>query len=117
FRGADTSGTVGVWENGFPSGHGGDDMSTALTTADYERLAQEYLARLPREHFMEATPQARQREVTVESLALLRTRRRDLHYFNKLLVQYFFRRNLRQVVPDNFAILTDAPEQARTSYV
>jgi len=66
---------------------------------------------------MEGTPHAKQREITVESFAVYRTRRPDLQYFNELLVQYFFRGNLRQVVPDNSAILTDAPEQARTSYV
>src|SRR5262245_7591191 len=67
--------------------HGGEDMSTALSAADYEHLAQEYLARLPAEHFMEGTPHARQREITVESFAVYRTRRPDLQYFNELLVQ------------------------------
>ena len=50
-----------------------------LTAADYERMAQEYLRRLPLEHFMEGTPQATQREITVESFALLKNRRKDVY--------------------------------------
>ena len=37
---------------------------------------------------MEATPQATQREITLESLALVRAARSDFHLFNELLVQY-----------------------------
>ena len=54
----------------------------------YEAYAQEYLRSLPPEHFMEAIPQARQREITLESLALVKARRPDFHVFNELLVQY-----------------------------
>ena len=58
------------------------------TRADYERAAEEYLHSLPPEHFMEATPQATQREITVESLSLVHAARPEIQYFNELLVQY-----------------------------
>ncbi len=37
----------------------------------YEEYAREYLRSLPPEHFMEATAQATQRTITLESLALV----------------------------------------------
>jgi Uma2 family endonuclease len=87
-----------------------------FTALDYDRAAEEYLRSLPLEHFMEATPQATQREITVESLALLRIRRPDMQYFNELLVQYLFQGGLGQVVPDNMVILSTQLSQARTNY-
>lgn len=88
----------------------------AMTASDYDRAAQEYLAHLPLEHFMEATPQATQREITVASLALLKHRRGDVRYFNELLVQYFHQGRLRQVVPDNMLVQSDEPERKRTNF-
>lgn len=87
-----------------------------MTAQDYDRAAQEYLASLPLEHFMEATPQATQREITLASLALLKRRRGDLQYFSELLVQYFFHGNLRQVVPDNMLVRSTQPEVERTNF-
>jgi hypothetical protein len=52
------------------------------TVADYERAAHRYLRRLPLEHFMEGLPQSTQREVTLESLALLRARCPDVRSRN-----------------------------------
>jgi Uma2 family endonuclease len=85
---------------------------------NYERAAQEYLYSLPLEHFMEATAQGRQREITMESLALVRLRRPVVKYFNELLVQYPRRgqRKLGQVVPDNMVVITDQPIHATSSY-
>jgi hypothetical protein len=54
-----------------------------LMEINYHTAAQEYLRKLPLEHFMEATPQARQREITLESLALVRAQRADFHLFNE----------------------------------
>src|SRR5262249_6686827 len=84
----------------------------------YEREAQAYLRSLPPEHFMEATAQATQREITLESFALIKARRPDVHVFNELLVQYVVagRAKLGQVVPDNMVVLTDHPIEAGTSY-
>ena len=84
----------------------------------YHRTAQEYLASLPPEHFMEATPQATQREISVQSFAVLKLRRPDVHYFNELLVQYPHGRTdeTRQVVPDNMIVLYDGPIRAEGSY-
>lgn len=87
-----------------------------FTAVDYDRAARAYLKSLPREHFMEAVPQATQREITVESLALLKRRRRDVQAFNELLVQYFFQGQLRQVVPDNMVIRSEQPSEAVGSY-
>jgi Uma2 family endonuclease len=97
-------------------------MSTAkprsLLRIEYEKSAEAYLRSLPLEHFMEATAQGRQREVTMESLALVKVHRPDLHYFNELLVQYPFgkRQVIRKVVPDNMVVIHDEPIQANGSY-
>ncbi|HEV3262215.1 MAG TPA: Uma2 family endonuclease, partial [Gemmataceae bacterium] len=90
----------------------------ALIAVTYEEAAQAYLRSLPPEHFMEAIGQAKQREITLESLALLKTRRPDVQVFNELLVQYPLpgQRKPGQVVPDNLVVLCDEPIQADTSY-
>jgi Uma2 family endonuclease len=89
-----------------------------IQEASYEHWAREYLRSLPPEHFMEATAQATQREITVESLALVKGQRPDVQYFNELLVQYPRRGQRRpgQVVPDNMVVLTDQPIRAGSSY-
>jgi hypothetical protein len=81
----------------------------ASIAASYEEAAQAYLHSLPPEHFMEAIGQAKQREITLESLALLKTRRADVQVFNELLVQYPVpgQRKPGQVVPDNMVVLCD----------
>src|SRR5437879_3145897 len=92
--------------------------SKVLTEIDYEAAARAYAYRLSREHFMEATPQATQRKITLESLDLLAARRPDVHVFNELLVQYprLGRRKQGQVVPDNMVVLSDQPIQAQSSF-
>ncbi len=94
------------------------EVPRRLLEYSYEWAAQDYLRSLPPEHFMEATSQATQRAITVESLALVEARRPDVHVFNELLVQYPLRgsRELGQVVPDNMVVLTDQPIVADTSY-
>jgi Uma2 family endonuclease len=94
------------------------NLPRGLQEVVYEREAQAYLRNLPPEHFMEATPQAAQREITLESLALVKARRPDVQVFNELLVQYPVRgrRKLGQVVPDNMVVLTTEPVRAVNSY-
>ncbi len=87
----------------------------AWTAADYERAAAAYYHRLPLEHFMEAIPAAKQREITIESFALLRHCAPDVQCFNELLVQYWFQGRVRQVVPDNMARRCDRPPVTETS--
>jgi Uma2 family endonuclease len=89
-----------------------------LLEARYEQAAQDYLRKLPLEHFMESTPQASQREITLESLALVKARRSDFQVFNELLVQYPLPRRKRpgQVVPDNMVVIHDQPIKAVGSY-
>lgn len=84
----------------------------------YEEAAQAYLRSLPPEHFMEATAQATQREITLESLALLKAQRPDVQVFNELLVQYPLPRQRRpgQIVPDNMVVLTKEKVRADSSY-
>jgi hypothetical protein len=84
----------------------------------YARAAQAYLRSLPLEHFMEATPQATQRKITLESLALVQVERADVHHFNELLVQYDKggRRRPGQVVPDNMVVLHEGEFDAEGSY-
>jgi Uma2 family endonuclease len=73
----------------------------------YEEAAQDYLRSLPPEHFMEAIAQATQREITLESLALVRARRPEVQVFNELPVQYPLPRTDKpgQVVPDNMIVV------------
>jgi Uma2 family endonuclease len=84
----------------------------------YFHAAQDYCAQLPPEHFMEATPQGTQREISLESLALVRAQRSDVHVFNELLVQYPLGRGekIYQVVPDNMIVVYDGAIEAEGSY-
>src|SRR5258707_10165241 len=97
-------------------------MATALPRAlieiAYEEAAQEYLRSLPLEHFMEATAQAAQRKITLESLDLLHVRRPDVQVFNELLVQYPQgpRHEPGQVVPDNMVVVWKEPIKAEGSF-
>jgi Uma2 family endonuclease len=90
----------------------------ALIAVTYEEAAQAYLRSLPPEHFMEAIGPSRQREITLESLALLTARRRDVQVFNELLVQNPLpgQRKPGQVVPDNMVVLSDKPVRAESSF-
>ena len=94
------------------------DLPPLLQELAYEREAQAYLRSLPLEHFMEATPQATQRKITLESLDLIRAHRPDVQVFNELLVQYPRKRGrkLEKVVPDNMVVLTTQRLRARTSF-
>jgi Uma2 family endonuclease len=84
---------------------------------EYEEAARRYLARLPLEHFMEATPQATQREITVVSFALVHVHRPDIQHFNELLVQDGKGKGRKvQVVPDNMVVVHAEPIQAIGSY-
>jgi Uma2 family endonuclease len=94
------------------------EMPRVLLEINYNKAAREYLQRLPLEHFMEATPQATQREITLESLALLKVQRPDVQVFNELLVQYPLPRRKRpgQVVPDNMVVIHPEPIKVEGSY-
>jgi hypothetical protein len=93
-------------------------LPKALIAAAYEEAAREYLRNLPMEHFMESTPQATQRKITLESLDLVAARRSDVHVFNELLVQYPLPRQRKpgQVVPDNMVVISAKPIGAESSY-
>jgi len=84
----------------------------------YEEAARKYLSRLPLEHFMESTPQATQRKITLESLDLVQLERTDVHVFSELLVQYRLprRKKLGQVVPDNMVVVHEGRIKGRGSY-
>jgi Uma2 family endonuclease len=84
----------------------------------YEMAEQRYLRSLPPEHFMEATPQATQREITLESFALVRVSRPDVQCFNELLVQYPLNDvdQPRQVVPDNMVVIHPTPLNVEGSF-
>jgi Uma2 family endonuclease len=89
-----------------------------LVEMRYYEAAQEYLRSLPPEHFMEATPQATQRKITLESLDLVHEYRPEVQHFNELLVQYPLPRRKRpgQVVPDNMIVVHDEPIKAIGSF-
>src|SRR5262245_18097060 len=90
----------------------------ALLEGRYYQAAQDYLRSLRPEHFMESTAQATQREITLESLALVRGARPDVKVFNELLVQYPRKgeRKPGQVVPDNMVVVHDGPLNPEGSY-
>jgi hypothetical protein len=94
------------------------DKPRTLLRIEYEKAAEAYLRSLPLEHFMEATAQATQRKITLESLDLVHARRPEVQVFNELLVQYPSGRQQRitQVVPDNMVVICDQPIQASGSY-
>jgi Uma2 family endonuclease len=89
-----------------------------LLEISYYQAAQDYQRSLPPEHYMESTPHAAQREITLESLALVKARRSDVHVFNELLVQYPPMRGKRlgQVCPDNMVVIHPEPIDAEGSY-
>ena len=91
---------------------------SARTLQDYERAADEYCRSLPLEHFMEATSQATQRKITLESLDLVKSRRPEVWVFNELLIQYERGRGkkLGQVVPDNMMVLSETPIKVEGSF-
>jgi Uma2 family endonuclease len=93
-------------------------LPPVLLRIKYEEAAEAYLRSLPLEHFMEATAQATQRKITVESLDLVQARRPDFQVFNELLVQYPHGKkgDIHQVVPDNMVVLCDQPIDANGSY-
>jgi Uma2 family endonuclease len=97
-------------------------MSTALPRSllriKYAEAAEKYLRSLPPEHFIEATAQATQRKITLESLDLVHARRPDVQIFNELLVQYPVGRRQQpgQVVPDNMVVVWHEPIKASGSY-
>jgi Uma2 family endonuclease len=97
-------------------------MATAASTQSiaerYAEAAMEYSLRQRMEHFMEAVPQATQREIALASLALLKVRRPDVHVFNELLVQYPLPQQRRpgQVVPDNMVVVSTEPIKAEGSF-
>jgi Uma2 family endonuclease len=85
------------------------ELDPARTKLIYEWDAERYLKSLPLEHFMEATAQATQRQITVESFALIRALRPDVQVFNELLVQYprdgEDPDKPARVVPDNMVVV------------
>ncbi len=93
-------------------------LPRGIIEVTYAEYAREYLRSLPLEHFMEATTQGKQREITLESLALVRARRPDFQVFNELLVQYPRPRQKRpgQVVPANMVIICDEKIDAEGSF-
>jgi Uma2 family endonuclease len=95
------------------------ELPRGLMEVNYYQAAQEYLRNLPPEHFMEAMPHAKQREITLESLALVTAVRPDVHVFNEMLVQYPRKKDHKrpgQVVPDNMVVLCDGVLKVEGSY-
>src|SRR5271165_6304629 len=93
-------------------------LSRDAIEAAYAEYAREYLRSLPPEHFMEATAQATQRKITLESLDLVHARRPEVQVFNELLVQYPAGSDVAigQVVLDNMVVRCKEPIKASGSY-
>jgi Uma2 family endonuclease len=96
------------------------DTSRAELEQLYARLASEYCRSLPLEHFMESTDQAKQREITLESLALVRARWPEFQVFSELLILYpLTEADLKKptrVCPDNMVVVHDEPIVAKGSF-
>lgn len=86
----------------------------------YARIASDYCRSLPLEHFMESTDQSKQREITLESLALVRAKWPEFQVFNELLILYPLTdadlKKPTRVCPDNMVIVHDEPIQAKGSF-
>src|SRR5437762_6005264 len=93
----------------------------SLLRIEYAESAEAYLAYLRTdrpEHFMEATNQAQQRKITVESFDLVTARRPEVQVFSELLVQYRLKKggDIQKVVPDNMVVLWADKIKALGSY-
>ncbi len=90
----------------------------AIIEVEYAEYARQYMRRLPLEHYMEATAQATQRKITLDSLDLIHAARPEVQFFNELLVQYSVegKRAPRRVVPDNMVVICDQPIKAEGSF-
>ena len=66
----------------------------------------------------ETRAQGKQREITLESLAVLKVRRPDVQVFNDLSMSYVQpdRRNQKEVVPDQLVVLSDEPVEPINTY-
>jgi hypothetical protein len=84
----------------------------------YEEDARRYAASLRAEDYMEATPQATQRKITLESFDLVADARPEVQCFNELLIQYPIagQRQPGRVVPDNFVVVHPEPLRTLTSF-
>ncbi len=87
----------------------------------YEWAEQRYLKSLPLEHFMESTPQATQRKITLESFDIIHASRSDIQCFNELAVIYpkpgHNPDKPGTVVPDNMVVIHTKPIVAEGSYM
>jgi hypothetical protein len=96
------------------------ELDPGRTKLIYDFAADRYLRSLPPEHFMEATPQATQRKITLESFDLIHETRPEIQCFNELLVQYPKAGqdpdNPGQVVPDNMVVVHHEPIKAVTNF-
>jgi Uma2 family endonuclease len=94
--------------------------ATDSALQDYlDAEADAYLESLPLSHFMEATAQATQRKITLESFDLVHAARPEVQCFNELLIQYprtGTRKKLGKVVPDNFVVVQAKPIKSLKSF-
>jgi Uma2 family endonuclease len=84
----------------------------------YDATESDYFDHLRIEDYMEAFDHAQQREITVESFALIRAERKDVHFFNEMVVLYpsSDEKRPRRVCPDNMVVLHDGELTVDRSY-
>ncbi len=87
------------------------------TAEEYDRLAYEYMASLPLEHYMELPFYGVQRGITLASFRIIAMSRPDVQTFNEVLIQ-FPREDgsTGQAVPDQMVILHDEPIAMNISF-
>ena len=95
-------------------------MSRRALDKLYSRLAFQHSASLTWEQTMESTDQSKQREITLESLAIVRAKWPEFQVFNELLILYpYHEANLKRparVCPDNMVIVHHKPIKAKGSF-
>jgi len=78
-----------------------------FSESEYHQAARDYQRRSSGEPLGDEMAQARQREITICSLALIHLARPEMTYYNDLMIRYPGKRltATREVVPDNFVVL------------
>ncbi len=87
------------------------------TAEEYDRLAYEYMASLPPEHYMELSYYGFQRGITLSSFRMIGKYRPEVQIFNEVLIQYPRDDGSNgQVVPDQMVVLNDQPIAMNVSF-
>jgi hypothetical protein len=94
----------------------GKQIEKIWSREQYAADAEQYLAQLKPEDFMESTHQSGQRRITDASLEQICETRSNMWFTGELLVQYWQENDLKRVVPDNMILLGPGGTTHRRSF-